>query len=94
MFRMLVKQLIQGLEDPCSWTSRPLHWTTDGPLGINYATSYLGAVLVKKLINSRRPFSLVLRVFYHPTSADKRYFLLGELDDCSSFYAFSTSLSH
>ena len=48
--------------DPCPWASRPLHWTTHGPLRINLATSYLGPYWWKSLSIPEGPFHVFLSI--------------------------------
>lgn len=87
MFRMLVKQLIQGLEGPLSLDLKASSLDHRWPFRNQLCYFLPRAVLVKKLINSRRPFSLVLEYFTIPPQLTKDTFFLGA-DDTVPFMHF------
>ena len=87
MFRMLVKQLIQGLEGPLSLDLKAFSLDHRWPFRNQLCYFLPRAVLVKKLINSRRPFSLVLEYFTIPPQLTKDTFFLGA-DDTVPFMHF------
>ena len=77
MLRMLVKQLIQGLEGPLSLGLKASSLDHRWPFKNQPCYFLPRAVLVKKLINSRRPFSCVLEYFKIPPQLTKDTFLGG-----------------
>lgn len=87
MFRMLVKQLIQGLEGPLFLDLKASSLDHRWPFRNQLCYFLPRAVLVKKLINSRRPFSLVLEYFTIPPQLTKDTFFLG-VDDTVPFMHF------
>ena len=87
MLRMLVKQLIQGLEGLLSLGLKASSLDHRWPFKNQLCYLLPRAVLVKKLINSRRPFSLVLEYFKIPPQLTKDTFFSGA-DDTVPFMHF------